>query len=276
MCIDQPCNHVVTVYDTLRATLMCIHQPCPSTSVPSMSKPTPISDSSKKRSTSAGPRTRLGTIKRLKQETGEQATPGTAIPKVIATLSQPKKKRSKSEPIHVGRGAQSRAQQTHADLDIKNPPPESATVKYAVKDWAHGNLSPQGLQELMVHVESDIQRAVKKSLEDNKPYAYKDMKKLANLGARGDRPSNMRRDLENNLVPARFDEPLSLELPMRNDHEESGFEMRVQPFVPPYQTFSTLYNEYPTSGRKMYCQARKNWRSFGRKWKATLKCLGIP
>jgi hypothetical protein len=146
----------------------------------------------------------------------------------------------KRDPQQRGGERQRRAQRAD-DAPEGAPQRSSALATFLINMWCWGWLSPQVVQQIAMHAQTDIQRvrAEKKDLSD--------LKILAGLGTEGRYPNNINSELRTKLKKIQISEPLRVKLPLLLPVGNKVTQHQWQSILLPHVLFADIFHNYPTA-----------------------------
>ena len=124
---------------------------------------------------------------------------------------------------------------------------ESLLAKELVRDCVWGEISPQILQKYARLADLDVEAALDTG---DKSFHFKSLRKLGHLGAKGNSPATVWRDLEHILEPSRFHDLCDFHpwLTIRTDTGREAQQVR-QDINDPHAVFAQLFELYPEACR---------------------------
>ena len=115
--------------------------------------------------------------------------------------------------------------------------------------WAWGLVSPQRVQKLCFKMHADVERlnasnAAKVGVDVSEFQVFPDIKRLADIGGKGQCSNNCYRDLINLLGDTHIRIPAPVSIPIKIRQSWQGFGDHLQYFLWPHQLFSDIYHDY--------------------------------
>ena len=128
------------------------------------------------------------------------------------------------------------------------PPPQpqpSKLIRYMLREWAWGKMSPQQLQNIASLVMDDFHEFKEKG-------DIPDVRRIAGIGAHGSIPGNMHRDLTNQLATQKLPDPYAITL--RCATGTTGiFNPLKFTMLLPHELFATMFKSYNEFFRRCVC-----------------------